>query len=403
MFKKTPISYALRLVSTFMPIPKPVLFSGPGSTTKLAEFMIDSSYRRPLLVADSFLVQNGMLDGLLAYLKDQSCEVTVFDGIIPNPTFAVVEAGLKMSRDNNCDSVLVIGGGSAIDAAKVIAAAHAAKKPPQQLVGNLKVKAAPLPFFVVPTTSGSGSEVTMVSVVSDSETHQKQFVVSPKLIPIATALDPELLKTLPPAMTAAVGMDALTHAIEAYTSTNTFTATDRDAATAVALLMRYLPTATHQGDDLAAREKVALASFLAGTAFTKAGLGYVHGISHQISAHYNTPHGVANAVILPRVLRFNLPKVTDRLAALERRIDSAATGSNAELAQRFVKRVDDLSDTLEIPAKLEDLQASDFAKITRDALAEARRSYAVPRVMKPADVTKILTSVAEGQRDIAFA
>ncbi|CUH84994.1 iron-containing alcohol dehydrogenase [Thalassovita mediterranea] len=403
MFKKTPISYALRLVSTFMPIPKPVLFSGPGSTTKLAEFMIDSSYRRPLLVADSFLVQNGMLDGLLAYLKDQGCEVTVFDGIIPNPTFAVVEAGLKLSRDNNCDSVLVIGGGSAIDAAKVIAATHAAKKPPQKLAGNLKVKEAPLPFFVVPTTSGSGSEVTVAAVISDSETHQKQFVVSPKLIPIATALDPELLKTLPPAMTAAVGMDALTHAIEAYTSTNTFTDTDRDAATAVALLMRYLPTATHHGDDLAAREKVALASFLAGTAFTKAGLGYVHGISHQISAHYNTPHGVANAVILPRVLRFNLPKVTDRLAALERRIDPAATGSNAELAQRFVKRVDDLSDTLEIPAKLEDLQASDFAKITRDALAEARRSYAVPRVMKPADVTKILTSVAEGQRDIVFA
>jgi alcohol dehydrogenase len=179
---------------------------------------------------------------------------------------------------------------------------------------------------VVPTTSGSGSETTVAAVISDSEAHKKQFFVSPKLIPIAAALDPELLKSLPPAMTAAVGMDALTHAIEAYTSTNTFDDTDRDAATAVALLFRYLPTATHQGDDLVAREKVARASFLAGAAFTKASLGYVHAISHQISAFYNTPHGLANAVILPRVLRFNAPTVAGRLAELERRIDPEAQG-----------------------------------------------------------------------------
>ncbi|MCT4558414.1 MAG: iron-containing alcohol dehydrogenase [Pelagimonas sp.] len=402
MLKKTPISYALQLVSTFVPIPKPMLFSGPGSTDKLADFMIDSGHRRPLLVTDAFLLKNGMLDGLLAFLKEQGCEVTIFDGIIPNPTFAVVEAGLKLSRDNGCDSVLAIGGGSAIDAAKVIAAAHTAKKPLAKLVGNLKIKEAPLPFFVVPTTSGSGSETTVAAVISDSETHKKQFFVSPKLIPIAAALDPELLKSLPPAMTAAVGMDALTHAIEAYTSTNTFDDTDRDAATAVALLFRYLPTATHQGDDLVAREKVARASFLAGAAFTKASLGYVHAISHQISAQYNTPHGLANAVILPRVLRFNAVAVAGRLADLERRVDPAAKGSDAALAQAFIARVDALSDTLAIPAALDDLKTSDFDKITRDALAEARRSYAVPKVMNAGDVSKVLTSVAAGERNVSF-
>jgi alcohol dehydrogenase len=402
MLKKTPISYALQLVSTFVPIPKPMLFSGPGSTDKLADFMIDSGHRRPLLVTDAFLLKNGMLDGLLAFLKEQGCEVTIFDGIIPNPTFAVVEAGLKLSRDNGCDSVLAIGGGSAIDAAKVIAAAHTAKKPLAKLVGNLKIKEAPLPFFVVPTTSGSGSETTVAAVISDSETHKKQFFVSPKLIPIAAALDPELLKSLPPAMTAAVGMDALTHAIEAYTSTNTFDDTDRDAATAVALLFRYLPTATHPGEDLVAREKVARASFLAGAAFTKASLGYVHAISHQISAQYNTPHGLANAVILPRVLRFNAVAVAGRLADLERRVDPAAKGSDAALAQAFIARVDALSDTLAIPAALDDLKTSDFDKITRDALAEARRSYAVPKVMNAGDVSKVLTSVAAGERNVSF-
>ncbi|MCT4554555.1 MAG: iron-containing alcohol dehydrogenase [Pelagimonas sp.] len=402
MFTKTPISYALRLVSTFVPIPKPLLFSGPGSTLNLADFMLDSGHRRPLLVTDAFLLQNGMLDGLLAFLKDNGCEATIFDGIIPNPTFAVVEAGLKLSRDNACDSVIAIGGGSAIDAAKVIAAAHTARKPLAKLVGNLKIKDAPLPFFVVPTTSGSGSETTVAAVISDSKTHKKQFFVSPKLIPIAAALDPELLKSLPPAMTAAVGMDALTHAIEAYTSTNTFDDTDRDAATAVSLLFRYLPTATHSGSDLVAREKVARASFLAGAAFTKASLGYVHAISHQISAQYNTPHGLANAVILPRVLRFNASAVAPRLAELERRIDPTAQGSDAQLAQRFIDRVETLSDELAIPTKLEDLQSEDFGKITRDARSEARRSYAVPKVMKAADVTRVLTSVADGTRQISF-
>ena len=402
MLKKTPISYALRLVSTFVPIPKPMLFSGLGSTEKLADFILDNGHRRPLLVTDSFLLKNGMLDGLLAFLADHGCKVTVFDGIIPNPTFAVVEAGLKLSRENNCDSVLAIGGGSAIDAAKVIAAAHTAKKPLAKLVGNLKIKEAPLPFFAVPTTSGSGSEVTVAAVISDSESHKKRFFVSPKLIPIAAALDPELLKSLPPVMTAAVGMDALTHAIEAYTSTNTFDDTDRDAATAVALLFRYLPTATQTGDDLVAREKVARASFLAGAAFTKASLGYVHAISHQVSAQYNTPHGLANALILPRVLRFNLPAVTARLAELERRVDPAAIGSDDGLARRFIARVDALSDDLGLPAKLDDLKTVDFDKITRDAISEARQSYAVPKVMKPADVAKVLTSVAEGTRDIAF-
>ncbi|MCV6587013.1 MAG: iron-containing alcohol dehydrogenase [Marinibacterium sp.] len=402
MFSKTPIAYGLRVVSTLFPVQKPLLFSGAGSLGKLVDYMTEGGYRRPLLVTDAFLLQNGMLDGLLAQLRDLGCEVTVFDGIIPNPTFAVVEAGLAQSRAGNCDAVLAVGGGSAIDAAKVIAAAHTDARPLAKLVGNLKIKVPPLPFFVAPTTSGTGSETTVAAVISDTQTHKKRFFVSPKLVPIAAALDPELLKSLPAAMTAAVGMDAFTHAIEAYTSRNTFDDTDRDARMAIALLGKYLPVVVADGNNLEAREKVALASFLAGYAFTKASLGYVHAISHQISAQYNTPHGLANAIILPRVLRFNKPAVADRLAALERMFDPQASGSDDALATAFIARVDALQDQIGIPDRLEDLQPADYDKITADALAEARVTYAVPRVMKKPDVQRILEATARGERDLSF-
>ncbi|MCV6597068.1 MAG: iron-containing alcohol dehydrogenase [Mangrovicoccus sp.] len=402
MFKKTPISYVLRITSTLFPAQKPLVFSGPGSTQKLADFMSEGGTKRPLLVTDRFLLEHGMLEDVLAFLKGQGCEVSIFDGIIPNPTFAVVEAGLTISRANDCDSVLAIGGGSAIDAAKVIAAAHPDPRPLNKLVGTLKFKTAPLPFYVAPTTSGSGSETTFAAVISETDTHKKRFFVSPKLLPFATALDPDLLKSLPPAMSAAVGMDALTHAIEAFISTNRFDESDRDARMAIALLIRYLPQAVADGADLTAREKVAQASFLAGAAFTKSSLGYVHAISHQISAQYNTPHGLANAVLLPRVLRFNLPAVIDRLAQLEQMLAPQERSTEAEAAARFVTRIDALSDELGIPDTIADLRWTDFAKITQDALAEARISYAVPRVMRAHHVEKILSAVQIGRRDLAF-
>jgi len=402
MLIKTPISYALRFMSTFFPAQKPLVFSGQGSVEKLADFMIDAGYKRPLLVTDAFLIQHGMLDVLLAYFRERGCEVTIFDGIIPNPTFAVVEAGLKASLGGDCDAVLAVGGGSAIDAAKVIAAAHTAQKPLSKLVGNLRIRKAPLPFFAAPTTSGTGSEVTVVSVISDSETHKKRFFVSPKLVPQAAALDPDLLKSLPPAMTAAVGMDALTHAIEAYTCTNRFEDTDRDARVAIALLFEHLPAVVRDGNDLVAREKVALASFLAGAAFTRASLGYVHAISHQISGLYNTPHGLANAVILPRVLRFNKSVSGKEFAALARMIAPDATGTQTELAGRFIALVDALGDEVGIPATIEGLQAQDFDKIAGDALVEARKSFAVPRVMKAGQAKAILQAVLESRRDITF-
>ncbi|MEM1182250.1 MAG: iron-containing alcohol dehydrogenase [Acidobacteriota bacterium] len=403
---ESPTTYALKALSTLRPPQKPLAFIGPGSSEELADLLIASGHRRPLLVTGTFLLSRGRLDGLLERFRSQGCDVTIFDGVVPNPTFAVVEDALGLSRANGCDSVFAVGGGSAIDVGKVVAAASVDGRDLHRLAGLFKIKKTPLPLYAVPTTSGSGSEATAAAVISDTQSHRKTFFVDPTLVPIAAALDPELLKTLPAGMTAAVGMDALTHAIEAFTSRNRFPDSDRDAALAIQLLFEFLPTAYRSGDDLKARERVALASFLAGYAFAKSSLGYVHAISHQISAHYDTPHGLANAVILPRILRFNRSASAERFAALETRLANGsadrAASTASDLANRFIARVDALGEEIGIPGRLEELEAKDFPSIIRRARSEARRSYAAPRAMRPVHVEAVLRSIATGQLEPSF-
>ena len=400
----SPMAFALKTMNRLYTPEKPLTFSGKGAMIKLASLMVHSGHTRPLVVTDSFLLKNGMLDELLAFLKKEGCEVTIFDGIIPNPTFAVVEAGVAAAKAGQCDAVFAVGGGSAIDAAKVMASATTNNKPVPDLVGILKVDQPLLPFYVVATTSGTGSEVTTAAVISDTETHKKEFFVDPQYLPIAAAFDTDLLVSLPGPMTAGTGMDALTHAIESYTSRAHMLATDRDAATAIRLITAFLPVAYTTPGDENAREMVALGSFLAGNAFTRTSLGYVHAISHQISAHYDTPHGLANAILLPRVLRFNRQACAERFAALERMLQGDASAPYAPAqADQFIARIDALAEAVGIPVNLDDLQEKDFDAIAKDALAEARSSYAVPKVMRKSDVTKILQSVATGGRDVGFA
>ena len=401
---RPPMALALRAMNLFYTPEKPLTFSGKGAMIKLADLMVRSGSKRPLVVTDSFLLKNGMLDGLLDFLKQEGCEVAIYDGIIPNPTFAVVQEGVAAIRRGKCDSVFAVGGGSAIDAAKVMASASTSKKSLEKLAGILKVDQPLLPFYVVATTSGTGSEVTTAAVISDTKTHKKKFFIDPKYMPIAAAFDTDLLVSLPGPMTAGTGMDALTHAIEAFTSRAHTADTDRDAATAIRLITEFLPVAYANPGDERAREMVALGSFMAGNAFTRAGLGYVHAISHQISAHYNTPHGLANAILLPRVLRFNKDACSERFAELERMLAGGSGQPHVlDQAQQFIDRVDGLAETVGIPVNLDDLQRKDFDSIANDALAEARSSYAVPKVMRKDDVTKILQSVSAGGRAVNFS
>ncbi len=383
---------SLKLFTKLFRAEKPLLLTGVDSSNQLASLLRASGHTRPLVVTGKSLLQRGQLDEVLERLRSEGCEVTVFDGILPNPTYDVIENGIRKAKENRCDSVFCVGGGSAIDAAKVIAACVSNGVSVHQILGLLKVKKPTLPFYVVPTTSGTGSEVTSAAVISDPVTHQKRFVVDAKLVPTAAALDANMLKSLPPHITASTGMDALTHAIEAYTSLNRFADAERDAKLAIKLLLDQLPLAYADGNNVKAREEVALASFLSGHAFNKSGLGYVHAISHQLSAHYNTPHGLANAVILPHVMRFNKPVSSSRLAELERLV-SGNTGADDVLAERFISRVESLGKQLGLPSALGAVQEEDFDAIAKNALKEARWFYAVPKRMTSRHCKAILAGI----------
>jgi len=330
-------------------------------------------------------------------LAELNIEAQVFSEVMPDPTLAVVEQGLTMLHASRCDAVLAVGGGSSIDAAKVIALAASNHKTPQQLIGILKGKQPSLPLFVVPTTAGTGSEVTAGAVISDAITHQKNLVIDPKVVPLATAIDPTIMQGMPPHITADTGVDALTHALEAWMSEFANAETDYYASAAIRMVLQHLPTAYQNGKDLMAREALGLAAHYAGLAINQAALGYVHGFAHQLGAFYGVPHGRANALVLPHILAFNQKASEARLAELARRLGLVADGTaNTVAAMQLIAQIKQLLATLNIPTSLPSLQEADFAEITEKAFTEVHGTYAVPRYMTAAQARPILTAIKSG-------
>ena len=279
----------LKGVAMALPFPKPTMFSGPGSSLTLCDAMADVGTRRVLIVTDELLVKLGLLDAIEARLGELGIEFFVYHGIKPDPTVEQIEAGLRELVEHRCEAVLAVGGGSSIDAAKVIAARATNDKPIAKMEGLFRVFRATLPLYAVPTTAGTGSEVTVAAVVSDPVRRRKYSVLDPKIVPAMAALDGSLMTGLPAAITAATGMDALTHAVEAFVSRNALAETDRHALAATRLIMKNLPRVMEQGDDIEARQKMAMASYYAALAFTRAGVGYVHAVAHNFGAYYHTP------------------------------------------------------------------------------------------------------------------
>ena len=392
---------ALRLVKVlkkplakWVPIPRPVLFVGVGSTARLCGLIGGSGARRTLIATDAVLVRLGLVDPVRRALESEGIDVAVFDGIVPDPPEEVLQAGLSAVRAHGSDSILALGGGSSIDAAKVIAAMATSGKSPARLVGMLKVGKPPLPLFAVPTTAGTGSEVTVVAVVTDSAKHEKKVVIDPKLVPVAAALDPEMMKGMPQSITAATGMDALTHAVEAFQGGWQQADTRMLCVSAVKLVFANLPRAYSQGNDLEAREGMALASLYGGLAFTRAAVGYVHAFAHKLGGMYGVPHGLANAILLPRVLDFSRdsPQSEARLAELAVAIGAGSPSEPAAaLAQRFVERVRELNRTVGIPDSVAALRAEDIPAIARAARIEAAGDYPVPKNMSRGDAEALLT------------
>ncbi|HET9694461.1 MAG TPA: iron-containing alcohol dehydrogenase [Steroidobacteraceae bacterium] len=380
-------------VSRVVAIPRPTLFVGRGAAVRLCTSIGQFGFRRVMIVTDAVLVKLGLVEPLQRALEAQGIAVAVHDGITPDPTYPVLAAGHEAVKAHGSDAILAVGGGSVIDAAKVVAAMAVTGKTPAQLVGMLKVSKPMLPLFAIPTTAGTGSEVTVAAVVTDPVVHAKAAVIDPKLVPMAAALDAELMRGMPKSITAATGMDALTHAIEAYLNRWPHAETALHCTAAVRMIFGNLRRAYDNGDDLEAREAMALASFYAGLAFTKAYVGYVHAFSHKIGGMYGVPHGLANAITLPYVLDFlkDEPRARDGLAELAVVIGAgSATEPREVLAQRFVDRVRDLNRAVGIPDKLAALKPADVPEIARAAMIEASRDYPVPKVMALAESEALL-------------
>jgi alcohol dehydrogenase len=370
------------LVTRFIPIPQPTLLVGPGSSGRLGQAIAGFGHNKILIVTDSIISKLGLLKDLTDALTAGGASFVVFDEITPDAPIPLIEKGIDFYKEHDCDAIVAFGGGSSMDASKAIAVAVANPKPLRQLAGYFKGLRSPVKIYAVPTTAGTGSEVTVAAVISDPETHKKLVIVDPRMVPKMAALDPTLMTGLPPHITAATGIDALTHAIEAFVGNWTTDYSDGMALSAVGLIFENLRVAYNDGKNLAAREKMALASTYAGFAFTRANVGYVHAIAHQFGGLYHTPHGLANAIMLPYVLKYSSPAITGRLAqlALRARVGTEAE-SEDELAQKFLDAVDQLNRDLGIPTYLAALKESDVPELAKAACHEAHTGYPVPRYM----------------------
>ena len=386
---------ALGIAARLVPAPTPFMLTGPGSSVELARLIADRGARSVLVVTDGVLLKLGVVAPVLNALKEAGLAVTVFSEVEPDPTIGIIMAGIEQLRASGATAVLAVGGGSPIDAAKAMIACYASGRRPEDLDGYFKVRAPVVPFFAVPTTAGSGSEVTVASVVSDPGAGRKFAIVDNKLVPAAIALDPNLMVGLPPQVTAATGMDALTHAIESNLSTLATPATRALSVAAARAIFRDLPRACADGRDIDARQSLALASCLAGLAFTRASVGYVHAIAHQLGPLYHLPHGYLNAILLPYVLDFYVDGAAPRMAELARACGLGRDDENPRsLAMSLVVAIRQLNACVGIPPTLEQIADADIPEIVRRALAEAHGTYPVPAYMSAADCTNIVRRAA---------
>ncbi len=385
---------AAGVVTRLIPIPRPTLLVGPGASARLGHAIADFGHRKILLVTDEIIVGLGLLTPLTDALASGGARFVVYDEVAPDAPIPLIEKGIKLFKREDCDAIVAFGGGSVMDAAKVIGLAAANDKHPRQLVGYFRGLRGPAPIYAVPTTAGTGSEVTVAAVVSDPAHSRKLVIADTRIVPRMAALDPSLMVGLPPHITAATGMDALTHAVEAYIGYWSTDFSDRMALSAVSMIYENLPRAFEHGSDLAAREKMALASTYAGFAFTRANVGNVHAIAHQLGGRYHTPHGLANAIMLPHVLRFESAAITDKLATLALRAKVGQPGEpEAELAGKFLDSIDALNERLKIPRHLDALREGDIPALAKAACREADTNYPVPRTMSQQDCEALLRRV----------
>lgn len=370
---------------------EPELLEGPGAIKQLPDLIKSKGLKNVLVVTDKGLMGLHILDGLFAKLEEVGIQFVVYDGTQPNPTIDNIEDALQLYLDNNCQGVIAFGGGSPMDCAKATAARVSnPKKSVRQMRGLLKITHKLPPLFAVPTTAGTGSETTVAAVVTDPTTHEKNAINDPKLRPKYAVLDPELTLGLPPHITSTTGMDALTHAVEAYIGKSNVKSTENYAEKATKMIFDNIKTAYSDGKNIDAREQMLKASYYAGMAFTRAYVGYVHAIAHNLGGFYGVPHGLANAVILPYVLEYYGETAHARLAKLAVISGVKTDGTDSEKAVAFIEAIKQLNRDMNIPDKFDFIKDEDIPTIVKRALKEGNPLYPVPKIMDEADCEAVI-------------
>lgn len=352
----------------------PVNIIGKNALQDAISHIQGHGLKHGLIVTDAFLSKNGVVKKITDMLDQQGIKTNVFDGTHPNPTVTNVNDGLKILKENNCDFVISLGGGSPHDCAKGIALLATNGGEIKNYEGIDKSNKPQLPLIAINTTAGTASEITRFCIITDETRHVKMAIITPHVTPILSVNDPALMAGMPPGLTAATGMDALTHAVEAYVSTAATPITDACALKAVTLIEENLRNAVKNGQDMQARENMAYAELLAGMAFNNASLGYVHAMAHQLGGFYGLPHGVCNAVLLPHVQEYNLPKCAARLKDIAKAMNIDVSSMNDEEgAKACIAAIRSLSKDINIPANLTELkvQEKDIPTLTANALKDA--------------------------------
>ncbi|BDR15012.1 L-threonine dehydrogenase [Vibrio sp. STUT-A11] len=347
---------------------------GAGCLKDAADSIQSQGFKKGLIVTDKILNQIGVVEQVQGLLNERSVATVVFDGTQPNPTINNVNDGLALLKQNECDFVISLGGGSPHDCAKGIALVAANGGHISDYEGVDQSAKPMLPLIAINTTAGTASEMTRFCIITDEERHIKMAIVDKHTTPLISVNDAELMLAKPASLTAATGMDALTHAIEAYVSIAATPITDAVAIKAIELIEAHLRTAVKNGENLEAREQMAYAQFMAGMAFNNASLGYVHAMAHQLGGFYDLPHGVCNAILLPHVQRYNAQVCPERLTDVAKAMGVNVEGMSPEQgAAAAIDAIEALAKDVGIPAGIKELGAKleDIPTLTDNALKDA--------------------------------
>lgn len=368
-----------------------------GSVKNIPDILIKRKYSHVLIITDSGIRKLGLVTRLEQALSKNDISYCIYDKTVANPTTANVDEAMAMYLENNCQAIIGFGGGSSMDCAKAVGARIA--KPNKSLAkmkGILKVRKK-LPLLIaIPTTAGTGSETTLAAVITDAETRHKYAINDFPLIPKYAVLDPKVTLSLPPFITATTGMDALTHAVEAYIGNSTTPGTRKNAEQAVELIFENLDTAYEDGTNLDARRNMLKASYYAGCAFTKSYVGYVHAVAHSLGGEYNVPHGLANAILLPFVLEAYGESIHKKLARLAVKAHLAKEDTPyEEAAQKFIDAVKDMKKRYGIGDTVKEIREEDIPKLSHYADKEANPLYPVPVLMDASELEKFYYMLME--------